>query len=168
MTYVFIKVYGGLVDDVAFFEDAHVAMKELADFVRDMNPQDDDGWVFSLEGMIANAKTFLDENDEFIEGVDIIIPEQTEPLLYVIVNPHHPMGFMVTSPDDTLAFKNPVEALSELGFMRKSFGKHLRLFRLVPTTGLMATKKDLKSFHAELDIDDFDYSQVEEYLSTEN
>jgi hypothetical protein len=164
MTCVLIKVYGGIVDEVVFFEDHNLAVKDLACFVREMNPQNDDAWVFSPDGMIANAKTFLGDNDEFIQGIDTPPPQEPEESLYVIGNPNHHLGFMIASMDDPLAYRNPVEAISELGYMRKDFGRHLKLYRLVQVIGFMATRKDLQTFNAKSEIDDFDYSLVGEYL----
>ena len=168
MTCVLIKVYGGIVDDVIFFDNEHLAINKLADCVKEMDPEDVDAWVFNPYGMIANAKTFLGEDDEFIDGVKNSIPETANDPLYIIGNPYHRLGFMVASPDDPLAYKNPVEALSELGQMRKDFGKHLKLYRLVPVAEAMAEKKDLEQHNAKCDIDDFDYSLVWEYLSPAN
>ena len=165
MICVLIKVYGGIVDDVVFFEDQHLAAKDLEAFVKNMNYQDEDAYLVGPDGVIANAKTFLDENDTFMEGVDIPILRRNDASLYIIVNPHHPLGFMVTSPDDAIAFKNPVEALSELGQMRKDLGSHLNLYRVLPVNGLVVERKCLEQYNADCDIDDFDYSLVSEYVS---
>ena len=166
MTCVLIKVYGGIVDDVVFFENDSLAVRELAGFVRGMNPQNNDAWIYNPDRMIANAKTFLDDDDEFIEAIDITIPSGAEDALYVIGNPNHHLGFMVTSMDDPIAYRNPVEAISELGLMRKEFGRHLKLYRLSPVMGRAVTRNDLEQHNKECEIDDFDYSQIGEYIVT--
>ena len=89
-----------------FLKTRNWAAKELEVFVKNMNFQDEDAYLVGPGGVIANAKTFLDENDTFMEGVDIPILRRNDASLYIIVNPHHPLGFMVTSPDDAIAFKN--------------------------------------------------------------
>ena len=45
MTYVLIKLYGGLIDDVVFFKDGRSAVMELAEFVKVMNVENDDASV---------------------------------------------------------------------------------------------------------------------------
>jgi len=84
--------------------------------------------------------------------------------IYIIGNPTHHLGFMVASPDDPLGFTDPVEAVSELGQMRKEFGRHLKLYRVHPVSGPVTEKPRLQAHNADLDLEDFEYSLVEEYM----
>ena len=166
MSYVLIKLSGGIVDDVSFYEDAALAVKELADLVKGMNPEDDDAAIYGPDGMIANAKTFLDEDDGLIEDAirGICIPEKSEIPVYIIGNPSHRLGFMVTSFDDPLGHKDPAEALSDLGQLRKDYGNHLKLYRVVPVAGKIVYRKDLAAFNIDCGVEDLDHSLVEEHL----
>ncbi len=72
MTHVMIWLSGGIIEKVTFFESKLQALKTLAEFVKNMDLHDDDAAVFGPEGQIANARDFLDENDQFIEGGELI------------------------------------------------------------------------------------------------
>ena len=166
MTCVLIKLYGGNIDDVIFFEDDKPAVIELAEFVKEMNVENDDASVFNQNGTIANAKTFLDENDEYIEDAleELLNQSEETKSVYIIGNPSHHLGFIVASPDDPLGYKESVEALSVLGQMRKDYGNHLKLYRVMPVTSKIAGRKDLENYNIDCAVEDFDYSLVEEYL----
>ena len=144
MTHVMIWLSGGIIEKVTFFDSKLQALKTLADFVKGMDLHDDDAAVFGPEGLVANAKDFLDENNEFIQNHDLINKlesgEETPNSIYIIGNPAHWLGFMVVSSDDPLGYENPVEAVSELGQMRKNAGKHLKLYQVVPVEGPIITK----------------------------
>lgn len=84
--------------------------------------------------------------------------------VYLIGNPQHPLGFMVVSPDDPLGYTDPVEALCDLGQLRKGRGRHLKLYQVIPVTGSLARKQDLAQHIIRCDIGDFDYTMVQEYL----
>lgn len=71
MTHVLVTVSRGIIDQVTFFDNAALAIRALADFVKGMNAQDDDAAVFGSEGSVANAKDFLDENDQFVLNEDL-------------------------------------------------------------------------------------------------
>ncbi|MFH2059651.1 MAG: hypothetical protein ABIJ59_12210 [Pseudomonadota bacterium] len=64
--FVLITISGGLIDQVKFYEEPLVAISALSDFIKTINPENEDAGVYGKEGLIANAKDFLDENDEFI------------------------------------------------------------------------------------------------------
>ena len=72
MTYALIWLSGGIIEQVTFFESKLQALKTLADFVKGMDLHDDDAAVFGPEGLVANAKNFLDENNEAIDGKELI------------------------------------------------------------------------------------------------
>jgi hypothetical protein len=85
--------------------------------------------------------------------------------IYIIANPNHSLGFMVASPDDPIGYVNPIEAVSELGQMRQDYkNPNLALYRAMPVTGVLTKAADLKAYHRELGIDDFDYGSVIEYI----
>jgi hypothetical protein len=161
-----VIVSSGIIAGVKFFDDALMAVKALSEYVKSMNIEKDDAAVFGPEGQIANAKQFLDENDEYFENRDLIEDVAREKLdaTFIIGNPQHPLRFMVASPDDPLGFNNPVEALSELGQMRQEFGRHLKLYRVTPVDSPVAERASLEKHNADLELEDFDVSVVEGYL----
>ena len=145
MKYVLVTVSGGIIDEVKFYDEQIMAIRQLSIFVKAMNPERHDAAVFGPDGMIGNAKAFLDENDQYIEHSidDVANLNESDESIYIIGNPEHRLGFMVDSSDDPLGYKKPAEALSDLGQMRKDYGSHLK----------------------DCEVDDFDYSLVSEYLN---
>ena len=118
MKHVLVTVTGGIIERVTFFDSKSLALRVLAHFVKRMNPEEDDAAVFSRKGLVANAKDFLDENDQFVDNHlsdGLVSDKENQNPIYLIGNPVHRLGFMVVSPDDPLGFENPVEAVSELG-----------------------------------------------------
>jgi len=168
MTHVLVTVTGGIIERVTFFDSKSLALRVLKYFVKRMNPEEDDAAVFGPEGQVANAKDFLDENNEFIQNHDLInkleSDEEKPNSIYIIGNPVHWLGFMVVSSDDPLGYDNPIEAVSELGQMRKSAGRHLKLYEVVPVEGPIITKAELEHYNAENEIEDFTFSLVDEYV----
>jgi len=167
MTYVLVTVYRGIINYVAFFENALLAVSALAEFVQGMNIEEEDAEVYGRKGLIASAKNFLDENDEFVRNDPLVkeIAEDEEKPIYIIGNPNHHLGFMVASPDDPLGFQDPTEAVSELGQMRASAGSHLKLYRVIPVEGPVVTRTDLERCNDESELKDFDFRMVEEYVT---
>ena len=166
MIYVLIYVEGGIIDEVTYFDDAAKAVDALAVYVKDMNPEKHDAAVYGPHGMIANAKVFLDDQDTYVDRrADILaqMPSGEKPV-YVIGNPHHPLGFMVTSPDDPIGYQDPVEAVGDLGILRKDRGSHLKLYCLLPVAGPMAARQKLVQYNQSCGIENFDYDLVKEYL----
>jgi len=163
---VLITITRGIIRDAVFFDDPQIAVLALSKFVKDMNPEDDDAAVYDDNGFVSNAKDFLDENDEYVEEEILVgeVSEEQHKAIYIIGNPTHHLGFMVASSDDPLGFTDPVEAVSELGQMRKEFGRHLRLYRVHPVSGPVIEKARLQAHNADLDLEDFEYSLVEEYV----
>ena len=163
---VLITIRRCIIDDVVFFDDPGLAVWALSKFVRNMNPEHDDAAVYGDGGLIANAKHFLDEHDSYRENEALIaeVSEEKNKPTYIIGNPEHRLGFMVASPDDPLGYTDPVEAVAELGQMRKDFGRHLKLYRVVPVTGPVAQKAHLEAHNADCEVEDFDYSLIGEYL----
>lgn len=165
MKNVLVTVSRGIIDQIVFFDDPVIAVKALSKYVECMNPEHDDAALYDRNGLIANAKHFLDNNDVYIENKDLIRDVSRERAIYIIGNPRHILGFMVVSPDDPLGYDDPVEAISDLGQMRKDAGSHLKLYRVVPVDGPLAFQHDLEKYNTGLEIEDFDYSLVAEHLS---
>jgi hypothetical protein len=169
MKHVLVTVTGGIIERVTFFDSKSLALRVLAHFIKRMNPEEDDGAVFSRKGLVANAKDFLDEDDQFVENSklanDLVSDKGAPNSIYLIGNPAHWLGFMVVSSDDPLGFENPVEAVSELGQMRKDAGSHLKLYRVEPVEEPIATRTNLEQYNAENGVEDFAFSLVEEYVT---
>ena len=62
MKYVLITLSGGIIDQVIFYDSAYVAVADLAKYVKDMNPEENDAAVYGPDGMVANAKISLDKD----------------------------------------------------------------------------------------------------------
>lgn len=166
MKHVLVTVSRGIIEDVLFFDEPEKAIRALSDYVRTMNVEHHDAALYDEDGLVANAKYFLDDRDEFFENRELIeaISTESSRSIYIIGNPHHPLGFMVASPDDPLGYDDPVEALSELGQLRKDSGNHLKIYRVTTVDGPMAIRSQLEKFNTDSEIEDFDYSLVDEYL----
>jgi hypothetical protein len=50
-----------------------MAIQDLAEYVKNMNYEDDDAAVYGPEGLVANAKVFLDEYDQYIDNVQGVL-----------------------------------------------------------------------------------------------
>ena len=158
MKYVLVTVSGGIIDEVRFYDEQLMAIQELSAYVRAMNPEDHDAAVYGPDGMIANAKAFLDENNQYIEHSidDVAILGESDESIYIIGNPEHRLGFMVASSDDPLGYKEPAAALTDLGQMRQDYGTHLKLYQVKPVNGPVALTRDLKKFNIKCEVKDFD------------
>jgi hypothetical protein len=169
MTHVLVTVTGGIIERVTFFDSKALALRVLAYFVKRMNPEEDDAAVYDPKGLVANAKNFLDEADQFIEncnlGNELVSDKENQNPIYLIGNPVHRLGFMVASPDDPLGFENPAEAVSELGQMRSSMGNHLKLYRVVPVEEPIVTRAEIEQYNTKSDVEDFVFRLVEEYVT---
>ena len=152
MKYVLATTSGGIINQMIYFDDGPKAVYALSEFVKTMDLEKDDAAVYDPDGMIANAKGFLDENDQYVDNSFEIIEmlELKNRPIYIIGNPHHRLGFMVASPDDPLGYKDPVVALSDLGQMRKDHGIHLKLYQVVAVQGPVVMKADLEHHNTEL------------------
>ena len=161
MSYVLITVHRGLIDNVRFFRKPEEAVCALKASVENMNLEDDDAALYGPEGLIANVKMILDNPDFSCEESW----KATDPKpIYIPVNPEHPLGPMVASYDDPMGYRDPVEAVSELGQLRKEAGEHILLYEMLPVKGPVVERQRLKQFNAENDIEDFPHDLVEEYL----
>ena len=72
MTQVLIKISRGIIDQVMFFEDLGKAIRALSNHVKTMNPEDDDAGLYDINGLIANAKNFLGNDDRYEENPGLI------------------------------------------------------------------------------------------------
>ena len=61
MKQVLVTISGGLIDQVLFFEKELEALRELELFVKGMNEEAEDAGVYGPDGLIANAKMYMDE-----------------------------------------------------------------------------------------------------------
>jgi hypothetical protein len=166
MKYVFVILSSGIIDHVIFFDDGPMAVNALSEFVKTMNLEKQDAAVYGAEGIIANAKSFLDDNEQYVDNRHIILEklDKKEKPVYIIGNPNHFLGFMVTSFDDPLGYKNPVEAVSDLGQMRQEHGIHLKLYQAIPAVDLVISKVHLEQYNKDCEVEDFDCSLIEEHL----
>jgi hypothetical protein len=73
MNYVLVTVSGGIISEVYFYAGLSRAIQSLSEYVRGMNPEKDDAGVYSPEGMIANAKDYLDDNDRYVNNIEGVI-----------------------------------------------------------------------------------------------
>jgi len=62
--YVLVTLSGGLIDQVKFYDDAYMALMNLADYVKSMDPEDSDAVIYGPDGMVANAKLFMDNSED--------------------------------------------------------------------------------------------------------
>ena len=166
MKCVLVTVWSGIIGQVIFFNDESEAIQALAEYVKSMDVEKQDAAVFEYDGMTANAKDFLDENDQYCDNLATVLAraKKADEQIYLIGNPQHRLGFMVASPDDPLGYRNPAQALSDLGQMRKDYGSHLKLYRVEPVNGPVAQIEDLKKSDNECEVEDFDYALISEYL----
>jgi len=166
MRQVLITISKGIIEQVKFFDDPKLAVHALSSYVKAMNPEHDDAAVYDTFGMIANAKHFLDDHDEYVKNKDLIedVSRESDKPLYIIGNPEHRLGFMIASPDDPLGYQNLVEVLSDLGQMRQDHGNHLKLYSVIPVNDPVVSRPDLEKYNAEAVVEDFRYSLVEEYI----
>lgn len=158
MKYVLILLSGGIIDQVTFYDDPHRAISNLSDYVKAMDSEKHDAAVYGPDGLIANAKLFLDKNDQFIGNA-----HENKPI-YIIANPCHSLGFLVISPDEPVGYNNAAKALSILEQMRKEHGDYIKLYRAEIVKGPVMFRKDLEKYNADMGINDFEYSLVSEYL----
>lgn len=166
MNQVLITISKGIIEQVVFFDDAKIAVQTLSKYVNAMNIEHDDAAVYDSDGLIANAKHFLNDQDEYINNKALIeeVSREKNRSTYIIGNSQHPLGFMVVSSDDPLGYDEPVAALSDLGQMRQDSGNHLKLYQVTLINGPAADKTDLEKYNADCEVEGFDYSLVEQYL----
>ena len=166
MKQVLVKVSGGIIDEVTFFDNPLMAEEALVNFAKNMNPERDDAAIFDEKGLVANTKDILDENRQDTQ-IESTWKESTETVekksIYLIANPIHPLGLMVAT-EDPLGFIDGPAALSELGQLRREKGNHLKLYCVIPVEGPVAKREDLQKLNEDDCVNDFDYSLVEEYL----
>ena len=72
MTQVLVRISRGIIDQVMFFENLGKAALALSNHVKTMNPEDDDAGLYDVNGLIANAKNFLDNDDSYEENPGLI------------------------------------------------------------------------------------------------
>ena len=65
-TFVLITISGGVVNEVVFYFEAKEALLALASFVKEMNIERQDAVIYNTKGFFANAKDFLDDNEQYV------------------------------------------------------------------------------------------------------
>ena len=150
MRYALIMVSGGIINRVSFYDDPSLAIAVLADHIKEMDLERDDAAVYGPDGLVVNAKVFLNE-------------EEAGPV-YIIANPWHSLGFLVISPDEPLGYDNLSKALFDLEKMRKGKGDSANLYKLEEITRPVIKRTELERYNAGHGVEDFDYSLVQEYL----
>ena len=70
--YMLIAILGENITQVQFYNDPAIAVNDPAEFVKTMNPETDDAALYQLYDLIAYAKDFLDQNNQFLP--DVVIP----------------------------------------------------------------------------------------------
>ena len=166
MKRVLVTVNRGIIGQVQFFDDAEVAIRALSKFVKGMDIENEDAVLYDHDGLIANAKHFLDDQEAYFENKELTaeVSKEKEKPIYIIGNPKYSLGFMVASTDDPLGYNDPIEALSDLGQMRQDAGSHLKLYRVEPVTGPLADRDKLEEHNSDIEANGFDYSLIVEYL----
>ena len=165
MSYVLVTVHRGLIDDVRYFREPDEGLRSLRAFAEGMNLEDDDAAFYGPDGLISNVKMILDNADgcceESAKTAETGVGSEK---IFIPINPKHPLGPMVATFDDPMGYRDPVEAISELGQLRKEAGKHVLLCEVVPVVGPVADRDKLKQFNEENWVEDFSYDLVGEYL----
>ena len=167
MTHVLVTVSGGIINRVTFFDCRPKALRALASFVKEMDPEEQDAAVFGPKGLVANAKNFLDETDHFIEGSTLtdgwVSDKESSNSIYLIGNPVHRLGFMVASPDDPLGFETqPKPFLS--GSNEKGCREPPEALSSHSSGRTITTRVELEQCNAENGVEDFAFPLVEEYV----
>ena len=162
MKYVLITLFEGIIDQVTFYDSPYVAVANLAKYVKDMNPERNDAVVYGPDGIVANVKIFMDENDQFIHGASVI--DSNDEQIYVIADPCYNLVFFAKRHHPPCGFADNLQAVTTLERMRKDHNVHLKLYRLEPLNSPVASKTQLEQYHKNRDIKDFEYSLIDEYL----
>ena len=117
MKYIMATTSGGIINQIIYFDDGPKAVYALSEFVKAMDLENDDAAVYDPDGMIANGKDFLDENDQYVDNSYEIIEtlELKNRSIYIIGNPHHQLGFIVASPDDPVGYMTRFQRCPILG-----------------------------------------------------
>lgn len=85
--------------------------------------------------------------------------------IYVIGNPEHSLGFLVLSPLEPVGYRNTLEALSDLEWVRKRDGVHIKLYRVQEVRRRLVTKNEMKRFVEETNPRIFDFVIMKDYVS---
>jgi hypothetical protein len=72
MRQVLITISKGIIHEVLFFNNPGMAIRALAACVKHMNVEYGDAALYDENGLVANAKHFLDEHDAYCENEDLI------------------------------------------------------------------------------------------------
>jgi len=163
LKYVLITLHEGIIDQVTFYDGPYVAVANLVKYVKDMNPERNDAAVYGPDGIVANAKIFLDMDGQFIHSASVI--DISGEQIYVIVDPLYNLVFPAKGQHNKpFGFADNLQAVTTLERMRKDHNVHLKLYRLEPVNSPVASKTQLEQYHKDRDIENFQYSMIDEYL----
>ena len=162
MKYVLITLFEGIIDQVTFYEYPYVAVANLAKYTKDMNPEKNDAAVYGPDGIVANAKIFMDEDGQLIHGASVI--ESNDEQIYLIADPCYNLVFFAKGHYPPFGFADNLQAVTILERMRKDHDVLLKLYRIEPVNSPVTSKTQLEQYHKDRDIKDFQYSLIEEYL----
>jgi hypothetical protein len=73
MKHVLVTVWSGVIDQAIFFNDESKAIQALSEYVKSMDVEKQDAAVFGPDGMTANAKDFLDDNDRYSNNIIAVL-----------------------------------------------------------------------------------------------
>jgi len=162
LKYVLITLHEGIIDQVTFYDGPYVAVANLAKYVKEMNPERNDAVVYGPDGIVANAKIFLDQDGQYIHGASVI--DSNDVKIYVIADPCYNHVFIAEGHHPSFGFADNLQAITTLERMRKDHNVHLKLYRLEPLNSPVASKTELEQYHKDRDIENFQYSMIDEYL----
>jgi hypothetical protein len=163
MKYVLITLSGGIIDQVTFYDHPYIAVGNLAKYVMDMNPEKNDAVVYGPGGIVANAKTFMDQDGQFIHNSNVT-DNNTNEQIYVIADPCFNHVFIAEGHHPSFGFADNLQAVTTLERIRKDHSVHIKLYRIEPVNSPVASKTQLEQYHKNRDIKDFEYSLIDEYL----
>jgi hypothetical protein len=66
-----ITLFGGIIDQVTFYDAAFVVVANLAEYVMGVNLGKKDVVVYGPDWIMANSKIFMDEEGQFISGATV-------------------------------------------------------------------------------------------------
>ena len=160
--YVLVTLSGGIIDQVKFYDDAYCAIWNLTEYVKTMNPEENDAVVYGPDGLVANAKLFMDDGDDGVKN-----PRRSGNMkdgIYIVVNPCHSLGFLVIGDSEPVGYSDPLKALSILEKMRKEHGVHIGLYRVGKVNGPVMDRLELERYNEKHGVTEFEYGLVAEFL----
>jgi len=160
--YVLVTLSGGLIDQVKFYDDAYMALMNLADYVKSMDPEDSDAVIYGPDGMVANAKLFMDNSEDGADNGRQTGNEKGG--IFIVANPCHSLGFLVIGDSEPIGYADPLKALSVLEKLRKEHGVHIGLYKAVGVDGPVMDRDKLERYNEDHGMTDFEYGLIGAFL----